>query len=271
MTSLIERTARATMYLTVIFTTILPVKHYILPINTPFTFALSLFICTTGALTLLYATLCLLHRGFVTKKDISSAPISPNARSCHVCLQFKPERSHHCSSCRQCIKRMDHHCHWLGRCINYHNHAHFVRFLLCMSLNGSSVFLFNSYYLYHSLMHDSYASGYLIYASLILTLCSAGLLGCISLIHLYNQLSMIALNITFIESISCYNYGFAEEDSPYNIGLKHNFEEVFGPLKYLFLKGPSGDGITFKKKYDVEYWPSHFRTIDRMSLEDAPF
>lgn len=267
MTSPIERVARATMYLTVTFTTLLPVKYYILPLKTSFAFWYSVFICSTGSLALLYATLCLCYKGFVSKNEIENVSLPPNARSCHVCMQFKPERSHHCSSCRQCVKKMDHHCHWLGRCVNYHNHGHFVRFLLSMLLNSLAVFLFNSYYLYHSLKYGSYPTSHMIYSFLLLTLCSGGLLGCISLIHLYNQLSMIALNITFIESINCYNYGFAEEDSPYNIGLKHNFEDVFGPLKYLLLTGPRGDGISFKKKYDVEYWPRHFRTMDRMTVD----
>lgn len=80
---------------------------------------------------------------------------------------------------------------------------------------------------------------------------------------------MIILNITFIESISCYNYGFCESDSPYNLGLRHNLEEVFGPLKYLLLAGPTGDGIRFRKRYNIEYWPQHFRTADRMAMYNS--
>ncbi|ELA42804.1 uncharacterized protein VICG_00119 [Vittaforma corneae ATCC 50505] len=263
MTRSSERVARLVMYLTVLFITVFPTKYYILSIESWYSFYCAVFICCSGSLTLVYATLCLCYRGYVVLKDFTNIELSPESRSCHICMQFKPERSHHCSTCKKCIKKMDHHCHWLGRCINYDNHGHFVRFLLCMFLNSSAVFAFNSYYLVEIIKYDSYQPTQLMWAILLLSFTASLLLMCVSCFHLHAQVSMILLNITFIESINCYNYGYSETDSPYNLGLRHNIEDVFGPLKYFLLGSPRGNGIFFRKKYCVEYWPKHFRSIDR--------
>lgn len=229
-----------------------------------FSFYLATFICCSGALTLVCAALCLRYRGYVELEDLTNIELSPESRSCHICMQFKPERSHHCSACRRCIKKMDHHCHWLGRCINYDNHGHFVRFLLCMFLNSSAVLASNIHYALGVAVHGRYHPTHLVFAVLLFSSTASLLLTCVSCFHLHAQVSMILLNITFIESINCYNYGYSEADSPYNIGLRHNIEQVFGPLKYFLLGRPEGRGIFFKKKYSVEYWPKHFRTTDRM-------
>jgi len=58
---------------------------------------------------------------------------------CSSCLVKRPIRSKHCSMCDKCVARFDHHCPWVGNCIGEKNHAHFVGYLLFLSVLTLSV------------------------------------------------------------------------------------------------------------------------------------
>lgn len=260
MTKPVERVFRMVMFLTILLNSTFPSFYYILPMNTKSSFYFFVIILSTGILTLLHATLCLCYRGVIKLKEFKNLELGSESRTCNVCMQYKPERSHHCSSCQGCIKKMDHHCHWLGRCINYDNHGFFVKFLFFMFVNSVSILLINIYYSYNLIWTKEYEIDYTNASILVLSMIASGLLGGVGLFHLINQISMVLLNITYIESLNCYNYGYSETDSPYSLSLKHNIETVFGSFKFLLLFKPTGDGIFFKKKYDVHYWPKHFNS-----------
>lgn len=254
-----ERIERSIMYLTITLQTICPIVFYIYEIRAQWSYILSIFIVVTGLMVVLFATLCLCYRGYVELGCFSGIQIPEDSRACNTCSQYKPERSHHCSSCGKCIKKMDHHCHWLGRCINYDNHGFFVKFILSMLLNSSAVAGFNCYYIYTSFWMKQNTLTHLKMAVLVLSTISSLAIGLVSCFHFNNQMNMIIKNVTYIETLSCETYGYSTNESPYDLGLRHNLEEVFGPLKYFLLSRPAGNGIFFKKKYDVNYWPKHFR------------
>lgn len=260
MTKATERMERSLLFSVIIFVNTYSIFFLILPLKAKYSYPLAAFISLFGFLTLLYATLCLCYRGFVEKSHLSGIELSSEARNCHVCLQFKPERSHHCSSCKRCVRKMDHHCHWLGRCINHDNHGHFIRFLLFMFFNSASILFFFSYYSYQLIKKKSikisHKSAFVFVILVLITL----LLVVLSFSHVNNQLYMLSKNITYIELFNCRNYGYSENDSPYNLGIKYNIESVLGPFKFLLLTKAVGDGMFFKKKYNVFYWPKHFRS-----------
>lgn len=268
MTKVTERGERFLMFATMILINFFPITMYILPLNLYFSIHISTFLVLTLSFSLLNAILCLYHRGFVLSSDFKNLTLDESAQQCSICCQFKPERAHHCSSCKKCIKKMDHHCHWLGRCINYYNHGYFIKFLFLMFLNSIFLLCTNMYITYQILINNLYnpTSGQSF--TIVITSMIAGLLFSVSGMHFCKQMQMLITNVTFLESLHCQHFGFLESDSPYNISLKYNFEDVLGPLKYCFLGKPKGNGIIFKKKYDVNYWPRHFKFSEQMYVEN---
>lgn len=262
-----ERFERFTMFTSIILVNLFPLFMYVIPLGLSYYIPIAVFQLITGFLVLMYATLCLCYRGFVTKDDFENLVLDENAQNCSICMQFKPERAHHCSSCKRCIKKMDHHCHWLGRCINYNNHGHFIRFLGFMFLNSIPILGFNSYLAYQVLSKNAFDLTPAQMITLIISTLVAGLLFIVGGSHFGKQLNMLTKNITFLESLHCQHFGFLEDDSPYNINLRYNFEDVLGPMKYLFFGKPRGNGILFKKRYDVQYWPKHFKFSEKLYVE----
>lgn len=267
MSKALERIERAILYSTLLFLTTVPTYCYIYPFGTPYSLASSITIGVSGGLAILYATLCLCYRGYVVLDGIAGTEAGIDAKGCHICMQFKPERAHHCSSCRRCIKKMDHHCHWLGRCINYDNHGHFIRFLLFTFITAFTLSSFNAFYIYLIFLSDDvkldHPSAVVLLASTML----AALLVLVTLTHLNAQLYMAIKNVTFIENLHCKNFDYSVDDSPYSLGIVHNIREVFGPFRMLLLGMPTGNGILFKKRYDISYWPKHISFSDRMYSE----
>jgi len=50
-------------------------------------------------------------------------------KNCERCKTLKPPRTHHCSVCNECVLNMDHHCPWMNNCIGYYNYRYFWLFL----------------------------------------------------------------------------------------------------------------------------------------------
>ncbi|KAM0681634.1 hypothetical protein GINT2_000148 [Glugoides intestinalis] len=261
MTKYHERIQRYLLFSGLLFLNLCTIFFFITPLST------KLFRISTasfGTLTLFYACMCLCYRGFVEENHLENIEITPNSRECHICLHFKPERSHHCSRCKRCIRRMDHHCYWLGRCINYDNHGYFIRFLLFLTLDSLAILSQCVSYSYQIFIKNTFQISHGKVFILIVSVILSFLLFIVSFYHFNNQIYMMMRNITYIESINCSNYGYSESDSPYDFGIKNNVESILGPVKYLLLGRPAGNGMSFKKKYDVFYWPKHFRSSDKM-------
>lgn len=259
MSKIVERCERALLYTILGFLYIAPLKYYIYPINNSITkFYIPCFI-VTSVLSFVYATLCLCFRGFVVFPEAkSSSTRFSSPRSCSICVQPKPERSHHCSQCKRCIKKMDHHCHWLGRCINYDNHGHFIRFLLFTFLSTFSLLMFNLYFVIQTVYLDRMDVNSKIASIVISSSIIGTVLALVTGIHFASQMQLIVQNTTFLEHMQKRNLELISKkcgDSPYNMGVYSNFTDVLGPAKYLFLWMPTGDGMTFKKRWETEFWP----------------
>lgn len=266
MSKTVERIERTILYSTLVFLTTLP-NCYMHSPSTPYSLASSIVIGVSGTLAIVYATLCLCYRGYVVLDNITDAETAIDAKGCHICMQFKPERAHHCSSCRRCIKKMDHHCHWLGRCINYDNHGHFIRFLILAFINTLTLFSFNIFYTHLILSSEDIKLDHSTASVLLVSTMLSALLVTVTFIHLRTQLYMVIKNVTFIENLHCKNFDYSVNDSPYSLGIMHNIQEVFGPLRMLLLGMPRGNGIFFKKRYDASYWPRHISLSNRLYSE----
>lgn len=257
----IEKIQRSLVYFSLIFISSLPVYFYIYSLNTKITQIISWIILISGCLALIYLSLCLCFKGYVELKQEDNIQIDDKKlyQHCFVCDAPKPERAHHCSACRRCIKKMDHHCHWIGRCINYDNHGHFIRFLFFSNILSTAVLSANFFYIYNKInlyitFKEISIANILIF---ILSTIFAGLIFVVTTIHLFRQMKFVAKNVTYIEDYQCENYNCKINESPYNINIIHNIQDVFGPFYFLLLGMPQGDGISFKKKYSVMYWPKH--------------
>lgn len=259
MVKAIERIERFILYCTIIFLTTIPSYYYIYPLNTTFSNISTVLNSIFGILAILYVTLCLKYRGYVEITEDYKQMVSHNAKTCHMCMEIKPERAHHCSTCKRCIKKMDHHCHWIGRCINYDNHGHFIRFLFFTFCLALSLVIFNSFYFYRVFyLKNLEISYFLSFISLFTSIIST-FLTFITYVHLNNQMYLVSKNITFIEKLHCNNFDYSLDESPYNLGITYNLQDVLGPFYLLLLANPKGDGLLYKKRYDVYYWPKHIK------------
>lgn len=243
-------------------------KNYL---NFPYTKTCVITSCFSFLISQIYALLCLCFRGYVKFIRLDVPFIDIKERTCSFCRQPKAERSHHCKRCMRCIKKMDHHCHWLGTCINYDNHGHFIRFLLFSCIGSTFVLILNiymigMYFLERMIRLNNYIIAYVVISSLV-----SSVLSFVTSIHLFKQFSMILKNVTYIELLQKRNLDLLNKkcgDSPYNIGWYNNLIDVFGPAKYLFAWMPEGDGINFKKRWEIDYWPSAVTNIEN-SIYDS--
>ncbi|ORZ31143.1 DHHC palmitoyltransferase-domain-containing protein [Catenaria anguillulae PL171] len=192
-------------------------------------------------------------------------------RYCRSCSTYKPPRSHHCSTCNRCVLKMDHHCPWTNNCIGYYNQAHFVRFLLYVTLATS---LCNSVcfaYLYHLVYAPAYPMWYYndqVFIRLVatcITLVLSGpvwlMVGGLSCYHIY----YVSTNCTTIESMEKDRKALVRRHdgrvgsvvNPYRLGVWANWACVFGeasPVWMWFLwSTPHGDGLTWKVNEQAEW------------------
>ena len=69
--------------------------------------------------------------------------------SCKRCNIFRPRRTHHCRYCNRCILEMDHHCFILNKCIGKNNYRLFIKYLIFMEANTTSVCIIASIVCYN--------------------------------------------------------------------------------------------------------------------------
>ena len=176
-------------------------------------------------------------------------------RFCKKCECPKPARTHHCSVCRRCVMKMDHHCPWVNNCVGFYNYKYFVLFLVYMHAGCAYTAMSCGVFVWEGRGHGGVPvqkHGFLLFA-FVLTL---SVLFALTLFLVWHAF-LVATNQTTIEF---YSNRFAASDArargevwrnPYNLGMRGNFEQVFGmsrhPLSWLLpsLKPPPGDGMEF--------------------------
>lgn len=246
---------------TCIFLGFMPYMTLIYPNNDLFfRNGFSIFLGIFFSLTLLFLVLSHLERGFVSTHTYVEPLLRERPKQyCRKCQKGKPERAHHCRRCQSCIKKMDHHCPWIGACVNNDNLAHFIRF----TTFGCITSLIQAFYLFYLGMCilKSRHSGSKTY-TLILILFFSGLsflLGFFAASFSYLNIRNALRNITFIEKSMVDDMqlcGMECPKSPYDLGWYQNFTQVLGKPYFLFLLGESkGDGVYFKKTYNIDAWP----------------
>mmetsp|Transcript_6447 Transcript_6447/g.23958 ORF Transcript_6447/g.23958 Transcript_6447/m.23958 type:complete len:308 (-) Transcript_6447:1067-1990(-) len=163
------------------------------------------------------------------------ALVTQRPRWCRKCNQWKPERAHHCSVCGKCVLKMDHHCIWVVNCVGACNYKAFLLFLFYTTLETtvSAIAIGPFFVEFFQEASGSKASvDELIFTFLAFILDVAFALSVFGFICMH--VSMVAKNVTTIES-------FEEEERPnrsirwrYDIGRRKNFEQVFGTNRYFW-------------------------------------
>lgn len=211
-------------------------------------------------------------------------------RWCHLCAAVKPPRAHHCSSCQRCVLKMDHHCPWMGTCIGFHNHAHFVRFLVyttlcCMfSLVCGCIWMYEEYYRIDT---DTVllASDYRLYVMVftLVVLCGVVMfVGALAIHHMH----AIALNQTTIESMEQERLSRQLDERvrfPFTCeSVLCNIRQTMGDYPWLYpIPWPltiSADkeyynGVKWPIHPDSDFggqWPVRLKDLDILEAHDTP-
>ena len=180
-------------------------------------------------------------------------------RTCRKCRCGKPPRTHHCSVCRRCVMKMDHHCPWVNTCVGFHNYKFFCLFLIYLAAGCAfTAFTCAIPMLAGADLHMRRSQSMLF--CFVLTISVLFALSLFIGWHAY----LVATNQTTIEFYS--NRMDAADArkrgerwvNPYSLGLKGNFEQVFG-VQHSRLgfcmpsrKPPPGDGMNFEPNPALE-------------------
>lgn len=179
-------------------------------------------------------------------------------RYCLMCNVFKPERCHHCSACNRCVLNMDHHCPWINNCVGFWNRKYFLLLLIYVFIITYTNTFTLAYDFYEAIkwgFNNKFLSNndpkLTKNVMIIMTFIFNFTIMCLMTAFLKFHLYLAGTNKTTIENLD--KQGKAYE-SPYDIGSKENFRQIFGnnPLLYPFpifcgSGKPVGDGI---------YWPT---------------
>eukprot|EP01124_Arcella_intermedia_P037132 TRINITY_DN9873_c0_g1_i3.p1 TRINITY_DN9873_c0_g1~~TRINITY_DN9873_c0_g1_i3.p1 ORF type:complete len:289 (-),score=47.59 TRINITY_DN9873_c0_g1_i3:89-928(-) len=159
---------------------------------------------------------------------------------CKKCNCYKPDRTHHCSVCKTCVLKMDHHCPWVNNCVGFRNYKFFCLFLtyiplLCLwYIIGAVPRIVASHF-------RLFSSAELQIMVVMIICVTFGLgLSCFSAAHI----GYVFKNVTTLES-------FDGERSPYDLGFKENWRQVFGKSPWLWfvpVANMQGDGLSFPTK-----------------------
>ena len=165
---------------------------------------------------------------------------------------------------------MDHHCPWVDNCIGFYNKKFFIQ-LLIYFLMSSLCFCIT--YIPYSIdiiktIIETYGKGNLniIYKNFLILLNNIILLGFTILVFnfLKFHIKLISSNLTTIETLD----KDLMHNKKYDLGLAHNFKQVFGENKLLWFLPinlpsgyPNGDGLI---------WPTKEENIalDNLNIND---
>jgi len=176
-------------------------------------------------------------------------------RFCKKCRVPKPARTHHCSVCNRCVMKMDHHCPWVNNCVGFYNYRYFLLFLIYLAAGCAFVAVscfkpvFSGGRLHQP--HDTFL--------LFVFVLSLSVLFALSLFVFWHAY-LVASNQTTIE-FYCNRFDASEARkegrdwcNPYNIGIRANYEQVFGMSRHVgswllpSTHAPPGDGVDFPSK-----------------------
>lgn len=213
-------------------------------------------------LTLFFLLISHIRRGFVHAYTYSEEQLLVRERPgkyCRKCQNIKPERAHHCRRCQTCIKKMDHHCPWIGTCVNNDNLAHFIRFTTLGAAAGIMQGLYLSYAVIKFMHRSIHAADKVFILTGAVLAFSSFFLAFFGLSFSYLNVKNTLKNVTFIESSILEDfrlYGMESPKSPYDFGWYDNLTSILGKPYFLFLFGESsGDGMSFRKTYEIDRWP----------------
>ena len=130
-------------------------------------------------------------------KELENISEKHDFTSCKRCNIFRPRRTHHCRYCNRCILEMDHHCFILNKCIGKNNYRLFIKYLIFMEANTTSVCIIASIVCYN---YFSELSLYALIKYVLLAIASffgSGSLYLYLLFHVY----LYRLNYTTLEFI----------------------------------------------------------------------
>lgn len=194
-----------------------------------------------------------------------------DADMCRKCGAKKPERSHHCSTCKKCILKMDHHCPWINNCVGFRNHKYFMLFLTYTVLLSITIVSSFARWIKENLLKSTISFIEIqIFSSFIISF----IFGLVLSIFTLSHYRYIFRNVTTLEhmekrrlwkrrrkqliaikdarslSQSELNELRGKFSSPYDVGTRKNFEQVFGTnplLWFIPVNRTTLDGIV---------WPS---------------
>lgn len=170
---------------------------------------------------------------------------------CRKCGGVKPARCHHCSACGRCCLKFDHHCPFFGNCIGFCNYKFFLCFLgwalvLCALLVAEAVPVLAWMLRGHA---DVAGAGTAFFAFVGATFFVA------ALGMLVTHVELASLNATTFERPQITLFGLhpnrragAADRAPYDLGVRANWRQVFGPRPALWLLpvfSSLGDGYSF--------------------------
>lgn len=203
--------------------------------------------------TILFSLSCASHwrsvttdPGFVPKELASD---NPNVLTCSRCKTPKPLEAHHCSNCQRCVIQLDHHCPWVNNCVGLLNQRSFVLFLFWTSVTCWWCFVTivcrfvfctkvenKRYHFCNPEPVDTTCT----FLNLVFSL----LFGIFTTLMLYDQLSVIFENTTYIDKLK----GVVKEKTRNaRESLEFTFGEPLGPYALL----PKSPTQQLLKDFDV--------------------
>ncbi|CAM9451865.1 unnamed protein product [Ascophyllum nodosum] len=173
---------------------------------------------------------------------------------CKKCQQLKPARAHHCHVCDRCIVNMDHHCPWMNNCVGYLNYRYFVLFLLYMFVGCFYAVLitmpqFLAFAKSSGIRRRRRSSYPAVEAqtqsAVMMTFILALSVGIAISILLFWHLYLICTAQTTIEFYQNQTHRSRAKQwgelwtNPFNVGIRGNWQQVFGPGPFLLGLLPS--------------------------------